>query len=166
MPSREVTVCIASSRSRVRAGSVSRTRPGGRGDSGALDPFAHETALQREIEDIAALIEAAGSRASLVGWSSGGELTLRSAGAGIGVDRVAVHEVPFMVDPHRKTPMPDYGERLDQMVAAGDRSGAVRHFLRNAIGIPAPFVALMRLMPIWKSLKTTGLALPYDGRAR
>lgn len=133
----------------------------GRGDSGETKPFA----LEREIEDIAALIDAAGGRASLWGWSSGGALALRAAGAGIGVERLAVYEAPFMVDPKGKLPTPDYAERLDELVAAGDRSGAVRHFMRNAIGIPAPFVALMRLMPMWKNMKATAHTLPYDWAA-
>ena len=130
----------------------------GRGDSGEVRPYA----LEREIEDIAALVAAAGGSASLWGWSSGGALALRAAGAGVGVERVAVYEVPFMVDPNDRLPTPDYSERLDELVAAGDRAGAVKHFMRNAIGMPAPLVALMRLMPMWKDLKATAPTLPYD----
>jgi pimeloyl-ACP methyl ester carboxylesterase len=133
----------------------------GRGDSTEVKPFA----LEREIEDIAALIEAEGGSASLWGWSSGGALALRAAGTGIGVERVSVYEVPFMVTREAKRPTPDYGERLDELVAAGDRSGAVRHFMRNSVGVPAPFVALMRLMPMWKGLKATAHTLPYDWAA-
>jgi pimeloyl-ACP methyl ester carboxylesterase len=137
----------------------------GRGDSTEATPFAHDHAVEREIEDVAALIETAGGSASLWGWSSGGALVLRAAAAGIGVERLSVYEVPFMVTPEAKRPTPDYGERLDALVAAGDRSGAVKHFMRNAIGIPAPFVALMRLMPMWKGLKATAHTLPYDWAA-
>jgi pimeloyl-ACP methyl ester carboxylesterase len=133
----------------------------GRGDSTEVKPFA----LEREIEDIAALIEAEGGSASLWGWSSGGALALRAAGTGIGVERVSVYEVPFMVTPGAKRPTPDYGERLDDLVASGDRSGAVKHFMRNAMGIPAPFVALMRLAPMWRGLKATAHTLPYDWAA-
>ena len=133
----------------------------GRGDSTEVKPFA----LEREIEDIAALIEAEGGSASLWGWSSGGALALRAANAGVVVERVSVYEVPFMVKPEAKRPTRDYGERLDELVAAGDRSGAVKHFMRNAIGIPAPFVALMRLMPMWKGIKATALTLPHDWAA-
>jgi hypothetical protein len=67
-----------------------------------------------------------------------------------------------MVDPDGRLPARDYGERLDQLVAAGDRSGAVKHFMRNALGIPAPFVALMRLLPMWKDMKAVAHTLPYD----
>ena len=133
----------------------------GRGDSTEVEPFA----LEREIEDIAALIEVAGGSASLWGWSSGGALALRAAGAGLAVERVSVFEVPFMVTPGAPRPTPDYGERLDALVAAGDRSGAVKHFMRNAMGIPAPIVTLMRLMPMWKELRGTAHTLPYDWAA-
>lgn len=100
----------------------------GRGDSTEVTPVAPD----REIEDIAALIEAEGGSASLWGWSSGGALALRAAGAGIGVERLSVYEVPFMVDPDGRLPARDYGERLDQLVAAGDRSGAVKHFIASS----------------------------------
>ena len=133
----------------------------GRGDSTEVKPFA----LEREIEDIAALIEAEGGSASLWGWSSGGALALRAANAGVVVERVSVYEVPFMVTPEAKRPTRDYGERLDELVVAGDRSGAVKHFMRNSIGIPAPFVALMRLLPMWKGIEATALTLPYDWAA-
>jgi pimeloyl-ACP methyl ester carboxylesterase len=133
----------------------------GRGDSTEAGPFA----LEREIEDIAALIEAQGGSASLWGWSSGGALALRAAGTGIGVDRVSVYEVPFMVTPGQDRPTPDYGARLDRLVTAGDRSSAVRHFMRNAMGMPAPFVAVMRLTPWWKGMKSTAHTLPYDWAA-
>jgi pimeloyl-ACP methyl ester carboxylesterase len=133
----------------------------GRGDSTEVKPFA----LEREIEDIQALIETEGGTASLWGWSSGGALALRATGAAIGVERLSVYEVPFMVTPEAKRPTSDYGERLDELVAAGDRSGAVRHFMRNAMGIPAPLVAVMRLTPMWKELKATAHTLPYDWAA-
>jgi pimeloyl-ACP methyl ester carboxylesterase len=54
---------------------------------------------------------------------------------------------------------------IEDIVAAGDLSAAVKHFMGNSIGIPAPFVALMRLMPMWKGLKATAHTLPYDWAA-
>lgn len=133
----------------------------GRGESTEAGPFA----VERELEDIAALIAAVGGTASLFGFSSGGALALRAAAAKIPVDRVAVYEAPFMVDRNDKMPSPDYGEGLDALVAAGDRSGAVSHFLRNAMGMPGPAVAAMRLMPAWKLMKANAHTLPYDWAA-
>jgi pimeloyl-ACP methyl ester carboxylesterase len=133
----------------------------GRGDSGDTQPFA----LEREIEDIAALIEAVGGSASLWGWSSGGALALRAAAADVGVERVAVYEPPFMVDPDEDLPPADYSQRLDELLAANRRADAVKLFMREAVGVPAPFVALMRLMPMWRHLKAVAHTLPYDWAA-
>jgi pimeloyl-ACP methyl ester carboxylesterase len=133
----------------------------GRGDSDEAGTFA----VEREIDDIAALIAAVGGRAALFGFSSGGALALRAAGAGIGVERVAVYEPPFMVDRAEKHPPADYGQRLDTLIAAGDSSGAVKHFMRNAMGMPAPVVAMMRLMPMWKDMAANAHTLSYDWAA-
>jgi hypothetical protein len=60
----------------------------GRGDSGRAGPVS----VQHEIDDIAALIETVGGRASRWGWSSGGAVALRAAGADIGVEKLVVYE--------------------------------------------------------------------------
>jgi pimeloyl-ACP methyl ester carboxylesterase len=130
----------------------------GRGDSTEAAPFA----LERELEDIAALIGTAGGRASLWGWSSGGALALHAAKAGIGVERLSVYEVPFITDAGAERPTPDYGQRLNELVAADDRDAAVKHFMRNAMGIPAPIVLMMRMMPMWRDLRAVAHTLPYD----
>jgi pimeloyl-ACP methyl ester carboxylesterase len=133
----------------------------GRGESDERSPFA----VEREIEDIAALVEAGGGRASLFGFSSGGALALRAAGAGIGVDKVAVYEPPFVVNPADQRPRADYGQRLERLIAANDRSGAVKHFMRNAMGMPAPAVLAMRVMPMWKLMEANAPTLRYDWAA-
>lgn len=133
----------------------------GRGDSTDARPFD----VQREIEDIAALITALGGRASLFGFSSGGALALRAAGAAIGIDQVAVYETPFVVNADDKRPSADYGQRLDALIAHNDQSGAVTHFMRNAMSMPAPAVAAMRLMPVWKLMKANAPTLRYDWAA-
>ena len=133
----------------------------GRGESDEAGPFA----VEREIEDIDALVEMLGGKASLFGFSSGGALALRAAAAGVSVERLAMYETPFMVDRDDKMPSSDYEQRLDELVAAGDRGSAVAHFMRNAMGMPAPVVAVMRLMPAWKLMKANAHTLPYDWAA-
>ncbi len=133
----------------------------GRGDSDEAGPFA----VEREVEDIAALIDTVGGTAYLWGFSSGAALALRAAGAGIGVERLSVYEAPFMVDRNDKLPAADYAQRLDELIAAGDRGGAVREFTRRAMGVPAPIVAFMRLMPMWELLEANAHTLPYDWAA-
>jgi pimeloyl-ACP methyl ester carboxylesterase len=130
----------------------------GRGDSGDTFPFA----VEREIEDIAALIEAVGGSASLWGWSSGAVLGLRAASAGLDVDRVALYEPPFLVDDSRPPPQADFSDRLDDLLTAERRSKAVVHYMTKAMGVPRPIVAGMRITPFWSRLKAVAHTLPYD----
>ena len=65
----------------------------GRGDSGDTQPYA----LDRETEDIDALIAEAGGSAHLYGVSSGGALALEAAAAGLAIDKIAVYDVPYPV---------------------------------------------------------------------
>jgi pimeloyl-ACP methyl ester carboxylesterase len=130
----------------------------GRGDSGE----AGAVSVLHEVDDIAALIEAVGGRASLWGWSSGGAVALRAAAADVGVEKLVVYETPFKTDPSAKYPADDYGARLEQIVADGDPMRAAKHFMRNGIGMPGPLVATMALMPMFKKFAANGLTLPFD----
>ena len=81
----------------------------GRGDSGDTQPYA----LEREIEDIQALIAEAGGSAHLYGISSGGALALEAAAAGIAVDRLAVYEVPYNMAEDGPQRHREYVEQLE-----------------------------------------------------
>jgi pimeloyl-ACP methyl ester carboxylesterase len=130
----------------------------GRGDSGEAGPVS----VQHEVDDLAALIESVGGRASLWGWSSGGAVALRAAAADVGVEKLFVYETPFKTDPDAKYPRDDYGVRLERIVAAGDRVGAAKHFMRSAVGLPGPLVAVMPVMPMFKNFAANGLTLTFD----
>jgi pimeloyl-ACP methyl ester carboxylesterase len=130
----------------------------GRGDSSDTPPYA----VEREFDDLAALIADAGGSASIWGWSSGGVLALRAAAAGLTLDKVAVYETPFMVDPGGHLPPPDFEQRLRELLDRDDRSAAVRYYMTAGMGIPRPIVAAMRLAPFWKKLKAVAHTLPYD----
>jgi pimeloyl-ACP methyl ester carboxylesterase len=130
----------------------------GRGDSGDTRPYA----VEREIEDLDALVEAAGGSASLWGWSSGGVLALRAAAGGLNIDKLALYEPPFMVDDSHALPPADFATRLDQLTAAERRSEAVKYFMTKGMGVPRVVVALMRVMPFWSKLKAVAHTLPYD----
>lgn len=130
----------------------------GRGDSGDTAPYA----VEREIEDIQALVDAAGGSASLWGWSSGAVLGLRAAVSGVELEKLALFEPPFMVDDSGRLPPADFATRLDEMTASDRRSDAVRFYMTKGMGIPAPLVTLMRFSPFWSKLKATAHTLPYD----
>ena len=66
----------------------------GRGDSGDAPVYG----VERETEDLAALVEAIGGSAHVFGMSSGGVLALRAAAAGVPLERAVVYQPPFSVD--------------------------------------------------------------------
>ena len=131
----------------------------GRGASGNTGPWS----LEREVEDLAALVEAVGGPASLLGFSSGGALALEAAARLSAVDRVIVYEIPFVLDPTGNV-MPDgFIEQVEAHVADDRPGDAARQFMLH-VGTPRPMVALMRLLPMWKKLAAAARTLPYDLR--
>lgn len=129
----------------------------GRGQSGDKGPYA----MEREIEDIEALVSEAGGTAFVWGVSSGAVLALEATNRLPGIRKLALYEAPFIVDDSRPTTTTDW-IRIREAVAAGRRSDALKLFLK-AVGTPGLFIALMRLMPAWSKLKAVAHTLPYDG---
>lgn len=132
----------------------------GRGDSGDTPPYA----VEREVEDLAAVIDAAGGAACVFGHSSGGVLALETARLRPAqVTKLAVYEPPFVVD-NSRPPLPhDYVAQLNAAVAAGRRGDAVEIFLTQAVGIPAEVVAHMRAAPFWAGSEALAHTIAYDG---
>jgi pimeloyl-ACP methyl ester carboxylesterase len=128
-----------------------------RGDSGGTASYA----VEREVEDIEALINEAGGAAFIWGVSSGAVLALEATSRLTGVKKLAIYEAPFIVDDSRPTTKDDW-VRIAEAVAADRRSEAVKAFLK-AVGVPGFFIALMGLMPTWSKLKAVAHTLPYDG---
>jgi pimeloyl-ACP methyl ester carboxylesterase len=129
----------------------------GRGASGDTAPYS----VQREVEDIEALIGEAGGRALVCGISSGGVLAMEAARNGATIDKLAVFEPPFIVDDSRPPAPSTYVPDLDELLAAGRRGAAVKLFMR-LVGMPAILVAATPLFPAWKKLKAVAHTLPYD----
>ena len=130
----------------------------GRGDSGDSPPYAPE----REIEDLAAVLEAAGAPAFVCGHSSGAILALRAAMGGLPIRRLAVNEPPFILKGTRPLPPADGLRRLEALLAAGDRDGALRLFLVDHVGIPAAVVGAMSASPVWPRMLSLAPTVPYD----
>jgi pimeloyl-ACP methyl ester carboxylesterase len=129
----------------------------GRGDSGNTPPYA----LERELEDLEALVSEAGGSVFLWGVSSGAVLALAAANCLGGIKKLAVYEAPFIVDDSRSTTEDDW-VRISEAVAADRRHDAVKLFMKS-VGMPAFAIALIRLTPVWSKLKAVAHTLPYDG---
>lgn len=130
----------------------------GRGESGDTAPYAPE----RELEDLAALIEEAGGPVLLYGISSGAALALAAVESGLAVSRLAVYEPPFIVDGTRPPIPADYTERIQAFLAAGQPGKAIGYFMRKGVNLPGAMVAMMRFMPGWSGMKEVARTLPYD----
>lgn len=130
----------------------------GRNESGDTPPFAPE----REIEDLDAVIQAAGGSAFVAGISSGAALALAGTAAGLNIKKLAMYEAPFMVDKTGHKPPKDSADQLTRMIAEGRRGDAVKFFMRDMVNVPGIAVFIMSIMPIFKKLKAVAHTLPYD----
>jgi pimeloyl-ACP methyl ester carboxylesterase len=131
----------------------------GRGDSGDTLPYA----VEREVEDIEALVEAAGGSANLWGSSSGAALALIAAESGAPVTRLALWEPPFIPDGFPRPPQ-DQVAQYETMVAEGRRGDAVEYFMSKVIGMPPEIVAGARSQPFWAAQEALAHTLAYDAR--
>ena len=132
----------------------------GRGDSGDTPPYA----IAREIEDLRAVVGAAGDPVYLFGQSSGAVLTLDAVNAGVPAAKVVVYEPPLIVDDTRPPVPADVVARLDALLAAGRRGAAVELWLTEAVGVPAEQVEPMRESPMWPGFEAAAPSLAYDAR--
>jgi alpha-beta hydrolase superfamily lysophospholipase len=129
----------------------------GRGDSGDTQPYA----IAREIEDIAAVIGAAGGSAHLYGTSSGAALAMHAAAAGLPVAKLALWEPPYSV--HGRPDLPDDTASVyRELVAAGRRGDAAEYFMAKVVGMPPEFVAGARQQPWWAQQEAIAHTLAYD----
>jgi pimeloyl-ACP methyl ester carboxylesterase len=117
--------------------------------------------VERDVEDIEALIEVAGGSAFIYGASSGAALALAAASRLKGIRKLALYEAPFIVDGSRAPQPADYPSKMSGFTAADRRGDAVKFFMK-AVGVPAIVVAMMPLMPDWPKLKAAAHTLPYD----
>jgi pimeloyl-ACP methyl ester carboxylesterase len=129
----------------------------GRGESGDTPPYA----VQREIEDIDAVIGAADGPAFLYGSSSGAALALEAAAAGLGVRKLALWEPPYILDPGARPPA-DQVEQYNTMLAEGRRGDAAQYFMEKVVRMPPEFVAGARSQPWWAATEALAHTLPYD----
>ena len=131
----------------------------GRGESGDTEPFTKE----REIEDLQALVEDAGGDAMLVGFSSGGVLSLDAAAVTPGITKLAVYEPPLIVDDSRPPVPADYTEHLTRLAAEGKRDEAVEYFLTRAVGIPVEYIDSMKQdQATWSRMRDVAHTIAYD----
>ncbi|GCE28566.1 alpha/beta hydrolase [Dictyobacter alpinus] len=129
----------------------------GRGESGDTQPYA----VEREVEDLAALVDVAGGTAYVFGQSSGAGLAIAAANQLPGITKLALYEAPFVVDDTGKPITPAFLASLKEAVAQNQRSKAVKMFMK-LVGAPSFMLTIMPLFPMWSKLTSVAHTLPYD----
>jgi pimeloyl-ACP methyl ester carboxylesterase len=129
----------------------------GRGDSGDTPPYT----IEREVEDLEAVITEAGGAAAVFGNSSGGVLALHAAAAGLPIRKVALWEPPFMVDPDAPRRQQEYVAQLTELLDGGRRGDAMELFMKT-IGLPEEMIAGIRNAPMWSGMEAIAPTLLYD----
>lgn len=132
----------------------------GRGDSGDTPPWT----IEREIEDLAALIAVAGGSVSVFGHSSGGLLALDAAAHGLAIRRLAVYEPPVILDADRAASFVRLANELDEILVRERRTQAVELYFTRVMQMPAPAVAQLRRTPMWPDFEDLAHTLSYDLR--
>src|SRR5256714_5183607 len=130
----------------------------GRGDSGDTLPYA----VEREIEDLEALIAEAGGSAAVFGYSSGATLALAAGARGLGITKLALYDAPFAVDDSHPGLPPGFVDELAGLVAAGRRGEAVELYQRDVVRIPEDVVVQMRQAPFRPGLEAIAHTLVYE----
>ncbi len=129
-----------------------------RGKGASTDTLPY--AVDREIDDLQALIDLAGGSAFVHGFSSGAILGLLAAEHGIGIAKVSLLEPPLRVEVTPPPPSGISGE-VARLVITGRQGEAYECWL-NGIGVPAEMIAGMRESPLWPALEATAHTLIYD----
>jgi len=130
----------------------------GRGASGDTQPYA----VEREVEDLDALIREAGGAARVFGYSSGAILALEGAARGLNITKLALYDAPFMVGDDIPRPPKDLAGQFAKLVASGRRGEAVELFQTDMVRIPEPVVVQFRHAPFRAALEAIAHTLAYD----
>jgi pimeloyl-ACP methyl ester carboxylesterase len=126
----------------------------GRGDSGDTAPYD----VDREVEDLGALIAHAGGAAFVFGYSSGAVLALKAAARGLPITKLALYEAPL----DSPTASAEHAGRLARMIAEGRRGDAVEYFQGKVVGIPEEVVTRLRQAPFRPALERMAHTLVYE----
>ncbi|WP_328995616.1 alpha/beta hydrolase [Kribbella sp. NBC_01245] len=136
----------------------------GRGDSDTKSDFTGTIAVEREFEDLDAIIAEAGGAAAVLGFSSGAVLALKATANGAKVTDLVLWETPFSLDEGGPARQATYAAELHEHLAAG-RNGDAAALFMNLVGLPPEMIANIRNSPMWPGLEAVAPSLAYDAAA-
>lgn len=132
----------------------------GRGESGDTPPYA----VEREVDDLAAVMSAAGGPACVSAFSSGCAIAIRAVASGSRPKKLVLFEPPYVRNGSGMAVPPTAADDIVRLVSSGRRSDAVKYFMTNVYGAPSLIVTLMRWFgrESWKKNESVAHTLPYD----
>jgi pimeloyl-ACP methyl ester carboxylesterase len=130
----------------------------GRGASGDTQPYT----VEREVEDLDALIREAGGAARVFGYSSGAHLALAAAAHGLNITKLALYDAPFIVGDDVPRPPKDIAAQLAELISSNRRGDAVELYQTRLVGIPEQVVVQLRDAPFRPALEAIAHTLVYD----
>jgi pimeloyl-ACP methyl ester carboxylesterase len=132
----------------------------GRGASGDSEDYA----LEREFEDVAAVVDSLGEPVTLLGQSHGGLCALEAALLTSRIRALVLYEPPFGAAGAEINP-PEVLERLETLLQEGDGDGVVATMAREIAGVPPEVIESMRSLPVWRARMATAHTIPRELRA-
>lgn len=120
------------------------------------------SAVDREIDDLEALIDAAGGSASVFGYSCGAVLAMRAAARGLPITRLALYDPPFQIQGTSPDFWTEMARQIDDLVSSGRRGDAVELYQTKGVGIPPEVIAQLRQAPFWPALEAIAHTLAYE----
>jgi pimeloyl-ACP methyl ester carboxylesterase len=126
----------------------------GRGQSGDADDYT----LEREFEDVVAVVESATEGVNVLGHSYGGFCALEAALLTDRIRKLVLYEPPlgFLASP------PHVVDQLQALLAAGRRDELVALFMQEVAGLPSEQVELMRSLPAWEARLDAADTIPRE----
>ena len=132
----------------------------GRGGSGDSDEYA----VEREFEDIAAVVDSLGEPVNLLGHSYGALVALEAALLTPNVRKLVLYDPGIEVGGEEIYPY-EVVEMLDALLEHGDRDGVIETTMREVAGLPPETVEYMRTLPIWQARVDAAHTIPRELRA-
>jgi pimeloyl-ACP methyl ester carboxylesterase len=129
----------------------------GRGDSSDGQDYA----LEREFDDVAAVVRDAGEGALLVGHSYGGLVAAGAAQLLDGLARLVLYEPPM----GGVLAEADVIDRWERLIEEGERDQLLREFFRDVAGYGEAEIDELAHSPVWERRKQVSPTLPRELRA-
>jgi pimeloyl-ACP methyl ester carboxylesterase len=131
----------------------------GRGQSGDASNYS----IEYEFEDVATLANSISGPLDIFGHSFGAACVLGAAQKILNLRRMILYEPP-MLQEQQSSQRAILLDRMEQMLADGEREKVIIALLRDMLNIPQAMIDLISAMPNWKSQVDAAHTIPRELR--